>query len=228
MTRFPYSCPQAKKDLRTLLSLLQREHVLAEDAYQTQLDALVEICDECERELGARHCHGWRISIGPDQALVFAPTKYKNRIVRPLLHAVCDFRRSTSGTRDDWEGAPLAESTVVVLLFEGVELDVPSERHHLDLANVDQPGPVWHLQLGGNPSGYNKFETSWLGPPRWALPPADLVLVAEALLLNLYEDAFERLNRDRRLGQACAVHRGPRDHSLAAADELPLPARCEA
>ena len=84
----------------------------------------------------------------------------------------------------------------MVLIFEGVELDVPSERHHLDLANIDQTGPVWHVQLGGNPSGYEKFKTSWLGPPRWPLPPADLVLVAEALLLNFYEPAFARLNRD--------------------------------
>lgn len=196
MTRFLYSCDRARQDLRTLLTLLQREHVLAEDTHQTQLDALVEICDQCERERGAKHCHGWRISIKVEQALVFEPTDYKSRIVRPLLHGVCDFRRPSAGTSDDWEAAPLTDSTVVVLLFEGVELAVPSERHHLDLANLDQPGPVWHLQLGGNPSGYEKFETSWLGPPRWPLPPADLVLVVETLLHNFYQDAFEKLNRD--------------------------------
>jgi hypothetical protein len=196
VTRFPYSCKKARQDLRTLLTLLRRERVLAEDAYQTQLDAFIEICHQCEKELSARHCRGWRISINVDQALVFAPTKYKARTVRPLLHGISDFRRPSSGTSEDWEAAPLAYSTVVVLVFEGVQVTVPSERHHLDLASVDQPGPVWHLQLGGNPSGYDKFETSWLAPPRWALPPADLVLVAEALLLNFYQDAFQTLNRD--------------------------------
>ena len=116
--------------------------------------------------------------------------------MRPLVHGICDFSRSLSGNANDWETAPLKRSTIVVLLFEGVEIEQPCERHHLDLCNGQQPGPVWHLQLGGNPGGYDKFDTTWLSPPRWAVPPADFVLVAEAVVFNFYRSAFDRLNRD--------------------------------
>jgi hypothetical protein len=178
------------------MSLLRRERVLAEDIHQPQLDAFVTDCAQCRKGRGPKHCCGWCVSIGTEQALVFELAEYKQRLVRPLLHGTCDFRRPRAGTGEDWEDAPLARSTVVVLLFEGTEIEQPRERHHLDLANERQPGPVWHLQLGGNPSGYDKFATSWLGPPRWALPPADLVLVAETLAFNFYPAAFAELNRD--------------------------------
>ena len=54
---------------------------------------------------------------------------------------------------------PSAASTVALTLFvDGA--DDPAERHHLDFAETDQPGPLWHLQAGGNPPGYAKFETT--------------------------------------------------------------------
>ena len=163
MTRFPYSCHSAKRDLQTLMTLLRRERVLAEDIFQPQLDAFVAECTQCKKDLRAKHCRGWCVSIGAERALVFEPTEYKQRLVRPLLHGTCDFRRPTAGTGEEWEDAPLAQSTVVVLLFEGVEIEEPSERHHLDLANEHQPGPVWHLQLGGTPAGMTSSRHRGLG-----------------------------------------------------------------
>jgi hypothetical protein len=67
------------------------------------------------------------------------------------------------------------------------------ERHHVDLGNPGQHGPVWHLQFGGNPPGDAKLPTGWLDPPRWPVPPVDLTLFVEAIIYNFDYEAWKRL-----------------------------------
>ena len=61
MTQASYSCDLARRDLGTLLDLLRREHVLAEDVYQQHVDSFLTSCDQCRKGLAAKYCRGWRI-----------------------------------------------------------------------------------------------------------------------------------------------------------------------
>jgi hypothetical protein len=81
-----------------------------------------------------------------------------------------------------------------------VESDTLLERHHLDLANAEpslQQGPVWHLQMGGNPAGsISPTATNWLDEPRWPVAPMDLTLAIEFVIYSFFPDEWEQLNQD--------------------------------
>jgi hypothetical protein len=70
-------------------------------------------------------------------------------------------------------------------------------RYHFDLANADQEGPQFHLQIGGNP---RDNETCWLhggiSVPRLAHSPVDLVLACQVVLANFFPAEAERVQRD--------------------------------
>ena len=87
---------------------------------------------------------------------------------------------------------------MVTLEIFGVEAEKLLERHHLDLANAGSPGqagPVWHLQMGGNPSGsIDPTETGWLDLPRWPTAPMDLTLAIEFLAYSFFPEKWVQLN----------------------------------
>ena len=101
------------------------------------------------------------------------------------------------GRQPVWDQSPLASSVVTLEIF-GVEAEELLERHHLDLANSGQSGqagPVWHLQLGGNPAGtVAPTETGWLDLPRWPTAPMDLTLAIEFLAYNFFPEKWLQLN----------------------------------
>lgn len=70
-------------------------------------------------------------------------------------------------------------------------------RWHYDRANADQDGPVYHLQVGGNPEG---TEFCWLHPflqvPRFVCAPTDLVLACEFIIANFYSPVFDRIRKE--------------------------------
>ena len=70
-------------------------------------------------------------------------------------------------------------------------------RFHFDLANVGQPGPSYHLQIGGKsqPDEHNWLSKS-LSVPRFLHSPVDLVLAAELIAANFYPDDFDRIRRE--------------------------------
>ena len=70
-------------------------------------------------------------------------------------------------------------------------------RLHFDLANKGQPGPKYHLQVGGNP---RDDEFHWLpdslGVPRILHPPMDLVLATELIAANFYPKNYGEFKRE--------------------------------
>ena len=70
-------------------------------------------------------------------------------------------------------------------------------RLHFDLANPGQPGPKYHLQVGGVPgeNGLCWFHPS-LNLPRVAHPPTDLVLICEMIASNFFPEQYRSIRTD--------------------------------
>ena len=66
-------------------------------------------------------------------------------------------------------------------------------RCHFDLADVEQPGPRYHLQFGGNPREEELFwSPEALKLPRFAIPPMDLILACQLIAANFYWDEYNQ------------------------------------
>jgi hypothetical protein len=70
-------------------------------------------------------------------------------------------------------------------------------RLHFDLASSDQPGPKYHVQVGGIPAG---DELWWMPPsvnlPRIAHPPIDIVLLCEMIAANFFPEQYREIRTD--------------------------------
>ena len=70
-------------------------------------------------------------------------------------------------------------------------------RIHFDLANEKQPGPKYHVQVGGNPL---PEELLWfpeaLDVPRILHTPVDLVLASELVAATFYPEKYEDIRRE--------------------------------
>lgn len=95
----------------------------------------------------------------------------------------------------DWQLAPAGKATYAIELRKAVD-DVLCARQHLDLANPDQHGSVWHLQLGGLATGGLRHkELEWLDVPRWPALPMDMILVLELVIYNFHNEDWLELRR---------------------------------
>ncbi len=98
-------------------------------------------------------------------------------------------------TWSGWQRAPVADATFPIELRK-IANDELCARHHLDLANLDQPGPVWHLQLGGLAAGVQRHkELEWLDVPRWPALPMDMILVLELAIYNFRNSDWLELRK---------------------------------
>jgi hypothetical protein len=190
---FVYTCDQAQKELVDLIRLVGETGVLQLPPDEGVIRQWVKKCRPCDRRKGPKRCLGWSTTVERD-LLRFGPVQTTGRPpVQLSLSAQCSFSRPQPGRANAWEEKPLASSVATVEIFD-LENNL-IERHHLDLANSGQPGPIWHLQYGGNPaSGIPPLPTSWLKPPRWPLPPMDLTLMIEFLVYSFFPDRWEELN----------------------------------
>lgn len=70
-------------------------------------------------------------------------------------------------------------------------------RFHFDLADRNQDGPRYHLQIGGNPQ---EGEFCWfpesLALPRFPHLPMDLILAAELIAANFYPEQYIDIRRE--------------------------------
>jgi hypothetical protein len=70
-------------------------------------------------------------------------------------------------------------------------------RYHFDLANSKQPGPKYHLQVGGVARG---DELCWLPSeinlPRFACPPIDLALACEMVAANFFPTEYREIKKE--------------------------------
>lgn len=67
-------------------------------------------------------------------------------------------------------------------------------RWHLDRANTDQAGPLFHLQYGGHhPGAVERDRRSEV--PRWCHPPMEIGLLCEMIAANYYTPIWQRTLR---------------------------------
>jgi hypothetical protein len=103
-------------------------------------------------------------------------------VVRPSNDAVLPFRR--------WD---------IALTLEFDDADVHCPRWHFDMANVEQPGPITHLQYGGyRHAGRSDLDTV-IKEPRWFTAPLDVILLSEVVAANFFPEIWlQTLREDRR------------------------------
>ena len=87
-------------------------------------------------------------------------------------------------------------------------------RIHFDLANESQPGPRYHVQVGGrqHPAELHWFPET-ISVPRMLHMPVDLVLARELVAANFYPNEYKSIRREpswrgsRRVSQEHLLHR---------------------
>jgi len=155
------------------------------------------VCDSCRDHRPPDECTGWVVIVPRERPIALRTLTYHERALQIEIEARCDFRRPKQGAGDDWRATPTRATDLAVMIYDakagGAKEERLLERHHVDLGNPGQHGPVWHLQFGGNPPGDAKLPTGWLDPPRWPIPPTDLTLFVEAIIYNFDYEAWKRL-----------------------------------
>jgi hypothetical protein len=143
-------------------------------------DRAIRMCDSCRGNRPAsRRCLGWALELRDSTILHLGPLEEpKGRLVRIEVGGFFDFRRASPG---GWVDSPLKSSSASVRVIDASD-DTPIVRHHVDLAAVGQPGPVWHYQAADLGGGR-------LDVPRLPCAPLELMLLVELLLYNFaWED----------------------------------------
>ncbi len=121
----------------------------------------------------------WAYSFGNRQNIEFTPTQEDAKVVCiPRLTA--DIVVSNAS-----EVSPFRRLTLTIEIVD-IRKN-PITRWHIDQANEDQNGPLFHLQGGGHWAGSSKRDDELpIKSPRWAHPPLDIVLAVEMVIANFY------------------------------------------
>jgi hypothetical protein len=150
----------------------------------------------------------WGFSINPKMPLEFKDGAVRGYRVR--LDLSCEFRWPA-----DPQGEPLTQNLVLRvwcldprLVFRAQWDAEPLKewltsgkrvvlRYHFDLASPEQPGPTYHVQVGGIPHGNECFWVpSEMNLPRLAHPPTDLLLACEMVAANFFPEDYRVIRRD--------------------------------
>src|SRR5256885_2179933 len=139
-----WTCRDTSECVKYVNAELQRRGLISNPVVT---DSVLTSCYTCRKSGSkARACTGWRLSFRGRTAVQFNPVEIRGRTVQVMMEGLFDFRRSRPSNWQSWIVEPMAACTGAVLVRTEDQLIA---RQHLDLANVGQPGPVWHLQLGG-------------------------------------------------------------------------------
>jgi hypothetical protein len=151
----------------------------------------------------------WGYEFGFDESILFLDTKDKNgRLVKPEI--MCNLRWNDSNeppthqeitvriwsSDDAWCFLPTENEQVGLQIIDGTRGRVIT-RFHFDLANIDQPGPKYHLQYGGNA---RDDEFCWIPKdidlPRIVHQPMDLILTTQLIVANYYPNEYAKIFND--------------------------------
>ncbi len=188
------NCRDAADDLVAILGALRRRGLITSPISDETVRNTLRQCQPCRgKRPNPRKCRGWRGSFRGNRAVVIPFTIGKNDVVATVGGEFSFERRTASKKLSDWQSAPAAHATFWIEIKKAVS-DELCARHHIDLANPSQLGPVWHLQLGGLASGEQRHrELEWLDIPRWPTPPMDMVLVLELAIYNFRNEHWRNL-----------------------------------
>jgi len=166
--------------------------------------------DESQRQgRRERQLRPWGYSIHPSEPLRFKPAQVDGLRLRVDL-ATKALWASEPATRPAHLGVVLRVWCLDPQVCFREEWDQPGLsddinpeigrvmlRVHFDLANPGQPGPTYHVQVGGKPLAE---ELHWfpqsLSVPRLLHVPVDLMLAAELVTATFYPREFEIIRRE--------------------------------
>jgi hypothetical protein len=193
--------------------------VLEQDAEGVIDNAINSIVDSKEqydkyqrrKDLSDKPVNDWGYSI-LEPPLRFKIVTYKGYKLRPDI--ICNFRWQKEGAlpttqelvlrvwsadeelmyREEYDSEMIGELVTAQYnpLKERVML-----RCHFDLANPNQDGPLYHLQIGGNP----RAEEYCSYPKEFDLPrlihhPLDTVLLCQLVVANFFPADYQEIRRD--------------------------------
>lgn len=191
------SCRQAVDDLVAILDILSREEIITSPVSVEVVRTALSSCKSCRgQKPKPRKCCGWSGSFHGTTTIEM-PFEVKGRYLVAKVGGKFNFkRRSTHGRRrlKDWQSAPIVDASFSIEISQATAAD-PEVRHHIDLANPDQHGPLWHLQMGGLSSSEARDKSlEWLDVPRWPVLPMDMILVLELATYNFQHEAWIELH----------------------------------
>lgn len=149
-------------------------------------------CEPCNsRHPNPRRCLGWALNLR-EKPLEFLPRKLGDLTVQVVCSGFFDFRRLRAARDTQMEAAPFRECSASVTIQSLTSADL--SRTHLDLANREQYGPVWHLQLGGGRGTLARPYEKEVEALRWPAAPMDFLLFVEVVLFNFYWSSWRELS----------------------------------
>ena len=173
-----------------------RELGVLQSWYIPEAQGVIKACQPCRKNNGKvsnRKCRGWCLKIWDKTAIVFSPVEIKGSPIRVTLEGTFSTVRP-SNWKGDWKCSPMAECTVAIKIYNS-ESDQLLCRQHLDMANPDQPGPMWHLQLGGIGSSNRRDELRSVATLRWPTIPMDFMLAVELCLYLFHFKAWDKVKK---------------------------------
>lgn len=203
---------EAQRQLRSVASLLS--NVLASDGLRILEEAAADLERIIDKHRGKnkkklKNLDSWTLRIDPRQPLRFKQCTVRGHSVEVDLYVETTWPSDPDGSLEHQNLAVRVWALDPHVCYRA-DWDSDSVRHrvtengrrvmlrwHLDQANDSQPGPRFHLQIGGASAGE---ELCWLHPginlPRFAITPTDLILGCEMILANFYPDSYLQIRKE--------------------------------
>lgn len=184
-----FSCRWMHECLLCVIDELRRHHLLQSWIEPEAVwEGILSPCKSCTtKNPNPRKCTGWTVAFRGHQALVLVPSNPRGSELQATIEGQFS-TRSSEQRKTTWHTHPFSKCSAAVLLRDTATNAVLT-RQHLDLANPTQPGPTWHVQLGGVGSGLDRS----LELLRWPSPPTDLILLVELSLFLLHNSAWHTI-----------------------------------
>ena len=144
---------------------------------------------EAQRLRRFRNATSWSVAIERDRPVTFA--RVKDKAGEQMVISLS--AKGISIVQADDDQPPFTELDVAIAIEDLA--GQPVCRWHLDRANPDQPGPLFHLQFGGHQPGQRVSDFT-LKEPRWCHPPMEVALLCEVILANFFEKIWSESLRD--------------------------------
>ncbi len=190
------TCRQAADDLVAVLGTLRARGLTKSPISDETIRRCIVSCQPCRKGTAtSRKCLGWRGNFNANTAVVIPFVIDRNELVATVTGEFSFEQRIAPKRMAGWQFAPTAKATYAIELRKVIGDDLCA-RHHIDLANPDQDGSVWHLQVGGLAAGDQRHrELRWLKVPRWPALPMDMVLVLELAIYNFRNEQWLELRK---------------------------------
>ena len=208
---------KARQVEQSLGTIQKRLHRILDDRAPVVVEQAKSMLRESKRQWDEskrqgrqeRKARPWGFRINPNDPLKFKPTQVDGVRLRVDLCAKAFWDAEPAETpaqlgvvlrvwcldpqiyfRKEWDSSALSDAT-------NPEIGRVMLRVHFDLANPRQPGPQYHVQVGGKS---RTEELHWfpqvLAVPRLLHMPVDLTLASELVAATFYQREFERIRRE--------------------------------